>query len=152
MNPTTPITGDPTTDGILNWLTNGGSLSSPGAIIFLGALVKLILVPLAARVCLRFNINFSGPTKLQAVIALSTAVAFVANLLYSAHLHLGDVVLMGVHIALAAVGLHEGVATISGASKAQDDLDSFKAALAEVDSMPDPQAVPASVSVDVTQG
>lgn len=132
MNPLPPTTGDPTIDGLVSWLTNGGSLASPGAVLGLGILVKVILIPLLARICIRFNITFSGPNKLHAVTLVGVAVAFLINLVSHAHLHFGDVAILGVQIGATAVGIHEGMATLTDASKAQVSVNLIKETLSPI--------------------
>jgi hypothetical protein len=117
MNPI--ITGDPTIDGIIAWLTSGGKLTSPGAILGIGTVIKTGLVPIIARICARFNINFSGPNKLHAVIGCGCGIVGIISFATHQHMTLGDVVLLGTEAGVAAVGIHEGVSTIKNASKAQ---------------------------------
>lgn len=121
MNPVT--TGDPIIDGILPWLTSGGKLTSPGAILGIGMVIKLFCIPVVSRICTRFNINFTGPNKLHAVVGCGVLIVAIISIANHQHMSLGDVVLMGTEAGVAAVGIHEGLSTISDASKAQAKAD-----------------------------
>ena len=110
------MTGDPTIDGIINWITNGGSLQSPGAILVIGTIIKVALIPLITRACVKFNINFTGPNKLHGVIGCGFLVVAAINLVTRQHLSLGDTFLMGVQAGIAAIGIHEASGTLSAAS------------------------------------
>lgn len=122
MNPTI-LTGDPTIDGIINWVTSGGKLQSTGAVLGLGMVIKTVLIPLVSRICAKFNLNFTGPNKLHGVIACGFVLVMIINLATQQHLTLGDTFLMGVQAGIAAIGIHEAGSTLSTASKAKAQAD-----------------------------
>lgn len=116
-------TGDPTLDSLIAWGTSGGHLQSTGAILALGSVIKLGLIPLIGRVCAYYNINFSGPNKLHAVIGCGFLLVMAVNLTTHQGLTLGDSLLVGVQAGIAAIGIHEAGSTLKDASKAQADAD-----------------------------
>lgn len=131
---TIPQTGDPSIDGLLTWVTSGGNLTSPGAIIGLGAIIKLVIIPLLASIAQWFNFPFTGPNRLHGVIGAGWALVGAISVVTRQHMSLGDVMLLGSQAALVAIGIHEGVSTLSDATQAKADQDQVAAALALPDS------------------
>jgi len=120
MNPI--ATGDPSFDGLMNWLTSGGSLQSPGAILGLGALIKLGVIPLLTAVANRWNWKFTGATKLHIVFLSGAATAIAVGYITKSHLTVGDTIMLGGQAALTAIGIHETVATTKKATAAMAPL------------------------------
>lgn len=111
-------TGDPLIDSLMSFLTNGGKLQSAGAILALGTAIKSVAIPLADRIAQRFSLNFSGPNKLHFVVGVGVVTVGAISFFTQQGMSLGDVVLMGTEVGVAAVGIHESVSTIKSASKA----------------------------------
>lgn len=104
MNPTT--TGDPNIDGLIGWLTNGGTLSSPGALIGLSFVIHSIIMPVSQFVAGWFKWKLSGPVETQFVYVSSTVLVLVVGLATHTAKSLQESVVYGIMIANIAMGIH----------------------------------------------
>lgn len=116
---TTITTGDPTLDSLIAWGTGGGKLQSAGAILAIGSIIKLVVIPILNRIFAKYNVNFTGPNKMHVVIGCGFAIVMIVNLATRQGLTLGDSLLVGIQAGIAAIGIHEAGSTLKDASKAQ---------------------------------
>lgn len=122
-------TGDPTLDNLLTWLTNGGSLTSPGAVIGLAFVVNTILIPLLERAAVHFGWNLAGPVKTQAVYAIGVVLVAVVGLATKTATTFAETFLLGAAVANVAMGIHATRTVAVKAAQATADMAQLQAAM-----------------------
>lgn len=111
-------TGSPSVDGLVAWLTNGGSLSSPGAAIGLAFIIHSFVVPTLEQLATHFNWGLSGPNKTYAVYLASIVLVMIVGLVSQSTSSFADSVALGVMVAQVSMGIHATKTTAANATKA----------------------------------
>lgn len=129
-------TGNPALDGLIEWLTGGGKLSSPGASIALAFIVQSFIIPILETLATRFRWTLTGPTKNYTVFVASILLVMLVGLVTRSAMTFGDSIAFGIVVATAAMGIHSTKETASKAARAAQDLKQIKVA------MPSPEVGP----------
>ncbi len=124
----TPSTGDPTLDGLLQWITAGGSLTSPGAIFALALIVNAVAMPLLSKLAAWRKLTFTGTTATWGAFLSSLALVMGVGWYTHTLKSFNEAVPFSIQVALAAMGLHAARKTASASSLADKTDDELTAA------------------------
>lgn len=101
------VTGDPTIDAILAWLTDGGKLTSAVAAAGIAAIVRWILLPLAASIMLKVGKPLSAQSKVYLAYVFSVFVAIIAGLFDKSGTSMTVALAVGLAAGAMAIGIHQ---------------------------------------------
>jgi small neutral amino acid transporter SnatA (MarC family) len=101
------VTGDPTIDAIITWLTSGGHLTSTVAAAAIAAIVRWLLLPLASIVMEKVGKPLGATSKVYLAYVFSVLVAIIAGLLDKTGTTMTTALAVGLAAGAMAIGIHQ---------------------------------------------
>jgi len=105
MNPI--VTGDPTIDAMIAWLTDGGKLTSTAAAFGIAAIVRWVLLPMAKTIMIKLGKTLTEQSKVYLAYALSIFVAIIVGLFDKSGVSMTVALAVGLAAGAMSIGIHQ---------------------------------------------
>lgn len=103
----TGVTGDPTLDAIIAWLTDGGKLTSTAAAFAIAAIVRWILLPVAKTIMTKLGKELSEQSKVYLAYAFSVIVAIIVGMFDKSGVSMSLALAVGLAAGAMSIGIHQ---------------------------------------------
>ena len=103
----TLATGDPTLDGFLAWINEGGKLTSVSAVASLAAVLRFVAIPGVDFLSTRYGTVLTGVRKIMAIHAAGVLLAVIIDFLTHSNTTISQAAMLGFVASNTAIGFHQ---------------------------------------------